>query len=293
MSAATRLCLAVLAASLTSSELFATDSDDALLGALGSVEGEKRFDPAVDLNHDGAIDARDVALHRGLRAGEGGTAGSGATTLIVDERSILAAPGATVRLKVRLLNCDTPLIGYSAALRAVPLAGATGAVTANAQTSSFFPPRNIILAAPAPPALDPVFSVIVPLAQGGVFVNANTADGSAVTSVMEVNDTLAEIAFDVGATAHGVFEVQLGPASALANASGQGAPFRICLARISVAVPEVRPGDLNGNGVIGGEDLALLLGSWGGCPEMGCPADLNCDGAVNGLDMATLLSDWN
>ncbi|MEY3022931.1 MAG: Dockerin type domain, partial [Planctomycetota bacterium] len=183
--------------------------------------------------------------------------------------------------------------GYSAALRAVPLAGATGAVTANAGTSSFFPPRNIFLAAPKPPELDPVFSVIVPLAQGGVFVNANTADGSAVASVPEVNDMLAEIAFDVGASAQGVFEVQLGPASALANASGLAVPFRTCLARISVGVTEVQPGDFNGDGEIDALDLALLLGSWGDCPEGACPADLNCDGVVDALDLSSLLGDWN
>ncbi|MEI7878255.1 MAG: IPT/TIG domain-containing protein, partial [Planctomycetota bacterium] len=51
--------------------------------------------------------------------------------------------------------------------------------------------------------------------------------------------------------------------------------------------------DLNGNGVVSGGDLALVLSSWGPCPGKGsCASDLNGDGVVNGDDLATLLSDW-
>ena len=51
--------------------------------------------------------------------------------------------------------------------------------------------------------------------------------------------------------------------------------------------------DLNGNGVVSGDDLALVLSSWGPCPGKGsCASDLNGDGVVSGDDLATLLSDW-
>jgi hypothetical protein len=46
--------------------------------------------------------------------------------------------------------------------------------------------------------------------------------------------------------------------------------------------------DLNGDGVVNGADLAILLGAWGG----GGPADLNGDGVVNGADLAILLGAW-
>jgi len=49
-------------------------------------------------------------------------------------------------------------------------------------------------------------------------------------------------------------------------------------------------GDLNGDGVVNGSDLALLLGQWGACP--GCPSDLNGDGVVNGADLGLLLGNW-
>ncbi len=50
------------------------------------------------------------------------------------------------------------------------------------------------------------------------------------------------------------------------------------------------PADLDGDGNVGAFDLALLLGSWGPCPD--CPADFNGDGAVNASDLAQLLGNW-
>ncbi len=48
------------------------------------------------------------------------------------------------------------------------------------------------------------------------------------------------------------------------------------------------PADLNGDGVVGAADLALLLGSWG----MGGAADLDGSGVVNAADLALMLGSW-
>lgn len=50
------------------------------------------------------------------------------------------------------------------------------------------------------------------------------------------------------------------------------------------------PADLDGDGVVGAADLAMLLGSWGSCE--GCPADLDGDGVVGAADLAILLGSW-
>mgnify|MGYP003700589145 CR=1 FL=1 len=59
------------------------------------------------------------------------------------------------------------------------------------------------------------------------------------------------------------------------------------------AVADVRPaavaGDLNGDGVVDGADLASLLSAWN---ATGGAADLNDDGIVNGADLAVLLANW-
>jgi len=47
--------------------------------------------------------------------------------------------------------------------------------------------------------------------------------------------------------------------------------------------------DLNGDGVVNGADLAILLTQWG----TNGPADINNDGVVNGADLAILLTNWS
>ncbi len=50
--------------------------------------------------------------------------------------------------------------------------------------------------------------------------------------------------------------------------------------------------DVNGDGIVNGPDLLLLLGAWGPCPDPpeACPGDLDCDGAVRVPDLVRLLS---
>jgi hypothetical protein len=48
------------------------------------------------------------------------------------------------------------------------------------------------------------------------------------------------------------------------------------------------PGDIDGDGVVGGADLAALFNNWG----FGGATDLNGDGVTNGDDLSILLSNW-
>lgn len=58
-------------------------------------------------------------------------------------------------------------------------------------------------------------------------------------------------------------------------------------------VPDRCETDLDGDGSVGGSDLAFLLGRWGSCPEQGaCEGDFNDDGMINGYDLSLLLSNW-
>lgn len=63
------------------------------------------------------------------------------------------------------------------------------------------------------------------------------------------------------------------------------------------AIPQVascNPADLDGDGVVGSGDLAILLGSWGPClpAPAKCIADLDGDGTVGSADLAILLGSW-
>jgi Metallo-peptidase family M12/PA14 domain/Bacterial Ig domain len=49
--------------------------------------------------------------------------------------------------------------------------------------------------------------------------------------------------------------------------------------------------DLDGDGEVGGADIATLLGSWGAAGS-GSPADFDRSGVVDGADLARLLANW-
>jgi hypothetical protein len=51
-------------------------------------------------------------------------------------------------------------------------------------------------------------------------------------------------------------------------------------------------GDLNGNGVVEGADISVMLGFWGENPAPYPAADINADGIVNGADLAEMLGNW-
>jgi len=51
-----------------------------------------------------------------------------------------------------------------------------------------------------------------------------------------------------------------------------------------------RPGDLNADGVVNGEDLGMLLLAWGAESRA---ADLNADGIVGGADLGLMLLNWD
>lgn len=49
--------------------------------------------------------------------------------------------------------------------------------------------------------------------------------------------------------------------------------------------------DINGDGIVNGADLTILLAAWGACTA-DCPADLDSNGVVNGADLTVLLAAW-
>jgi hypothetical protein len=47
------------------------------------------------------------------------------------------------------------------------------------------------------------------------------------------------------------------------------------------------PGDLNGDGIVNGADITIILSCWG----TNC-GDLNGDSTTDGQDMTVVLSNW-
>ncbi len=66
-----------------------------------------------------------------------------------------------------------------------------------------------------------------------------------------------------------------------------GGIYKIVPASGEVTCPEPNPADLNGDGVVNGSDMTIILSCWGApC------ADINGDGTTDGQDMTVVLSSW-
>ncbi len=71
---------------------------------------------------------------------------------------------------------------------------------------------------------------------------------------------------------------------------GEACTVDECSAGVCASTRNDCPADFDCDGSVGPADLALLLGSWGPCPE--CVADLDGDGEVEAFDLAILLGSW-
>ena len=263
-------------------------SAEVVAAALGTCRGDAGFDPRADLNGDGCVNVLDVMVMRGSSAGGAAAVpeGAGPTELIVlDGPELQLCVGRTESMLFLLQQNTTPLFGYSLDIDIVPAAGATGSVTVNVGLTNFFEVRNLITAGGA--ELDPLFSVILDTGDGGVFVSANTADGSTVLAVDDVNDVLVEVFFEASPDAGGDFMIELGPGSALSDGSGFAVPFAFTA---GLVVAGGQSADLDGDGVVGIVDFLALLGDWGPCPVR--PSDLNADGEIGIQDFLILLAAW-
>ncbi|MEC8818733.1 MAG: hypothetical protein VXX30_06570, partial [Planctomycetota bacterium] len=98
--------------------------------------------------------------------------------------------------------------------------------------------------------------------------------------------------FDVSASAAGEPDVRLRWTMGTTDSSVVYSGWNVDDVRVLGVVTGGSPtGDLNGDGVVNGADISLLLVSWGAC-DGACPEDLDDDGFVTGADLTLLLVNW-
>jgi len=57
---------------------------------------------------------------------------------------------------------------------------------------------------------------------------------------------------------------------------------------VGAGIEQTIPGDLDGDGSVGGGDLTILLSNWGASGD----GDIDGDGMIGGADLSILLSNW-
>lgn len=116
------------------------------------------------------------------------------------------------------------------------------------------------------------------IGSNGFWLLLNCGDGTFAESVSyEAGDAPSDPVV-------GEFDGVNGPDIAVTNFLGDSIAILLSLCAACTA-------DLDGDGSVGGADLALLLGAWGPCNE-NCPPDLNGDKAVDAADLGILLGSW-
>ena len=114
---------------------------------------------------------------------------------------------------------------------------------------------------------------------GGVFLYRRAGDRWALNAEVSVDGTGERLRFGHALDLHGDRLVVAAPGSA-----SIGDPV---FGFASIFGGLRTPSDVDGDGVVDGRDLVLLLASWGECP--GCAADVNDDGAVSVDDLLTII----
>lgn len=124
---------------------------------------------------------------------------------------------------------------------------------------------------------------------GGSLVGSGTAEATAAASIsVSGNVDLDNGVLQVTQLELETIDIQIDPATL---------PDGLDTLRVEVETDftnvvysgSLNPCDLDGDGVIGGADLTILLGEWGSC----CTGDLDGNGLVDGADLTILLSCWS
>jgi murein tripeptide amidase MpaA len=123
-------------------------------------------------------------------------------------------------------------------------------------------------------------------------------DGGKSWSVLEEvqasTNSWVERSFNLAAVAPGAEQIVI---RFVASDYGGGSLIEAAVDDVRIQVVQCDdgpPADLDGDGVVNGSDLGLLLLAWGDCLEgvAECPADLDRDGTVTGADLGLLLLAW-
>lgn len=124
---------------------------------------------------------------------------------------------------------------------------------------------------------DPVTLLHAPI-YDGVLLTASTGSNATVAGYRQTDGYMERT--------HRVYRIDASAAIDMTSAAPSALDTNRNL--IPDACESATPGDLNGDGSVTGQDLAIMLGAWGTAG-----ADLDGDGTTSGADLAVLLGNWS
>ncbi len=184
-------------------------------------------------------------------------------------------------------------------------------VAQNATDGLYNPLLEIDLSENADGSFDGSFDVVVPLS---IICTPATITSNPAAASVNVGETATFSAAGAGSSPrtfrwyHDGIEVENGTrvsgaltaSLTISNVAQSDAgsytcgSYNSCGAQVSagavLTVEGACPADLDGNNVVDGADLAVMLTAWGACAQ--CASDITGDGTVGGEDLAVLLGSW-
>lgn len=113
------------------------------------------------------------------------------------------------------------------------------------------------------------------------------ANSGAVT-----DDSWQTIEYDISDIADGSSSVRIRWVMGTTNGSGTYSGWNLDDVLLLGDLPnDGIPGDLDGDGSVGVNDLLIVIQQWGSCPPP-CPADINGDGTVGVDDLLFVIANW-
>lgn len=188
---------------------------------------------------------------------------------------------------------QNPLLSLPVTGKIVRKANASfsGATDLNTTTASF----QVTSGTGVVELLVPVFNFGFDANQALLDVDATVlGPGSAPFSVIQgsalgIGATPATLRFGFDTTGVGAGVVTRSATVTCTDENIPGEDVSFLTLTLSVTVGAATPGDLNGDGLVNGADLAIVLGQWGTSGS----ADIDGNGTVDGADVAIVLGFWS
>lgn len=134
-------------------------------------------------------------------------------------------------------------------------------------------------------------------AEGAAFAFVQLFDAESNSTLMQQVGSDGDVEQEAGSTMlwmeAGAWTLSLFTSTHAGSPNDWTSPESLAAVELHMQVVTKGPiGDLNGDLLVDGADLAIMLGFWGVC-QGECIADLDGSGAVDGADLTLLLGGWS